>query len=336
MTKPEVIRSSVLGYCMGVSRAVKIAEALAVRRDTLTGKPAHALYTYGPLIHNTTVLRKLEEKGVHTLGATEFIESIAPSTSITSIEDGAPLDLHGALVIIRAHGVAPHVEAKLREAGAVIKDATCPKVKANQLLARKLCMENTKNRKKENGISPVPVFLAGDRWHAEIQGILGYAPDCICVSNEAEAEEAARSRTIGGHNTGKNEAALIGQTTFPVDDYRKIAAVLQKYFRLDVKDTICPATSCRQDALRILCASVDAMIVAGGKDSANTRALAEIAHSMGVPVYLIENAAEMKPIEPELAAYRRIGLAAGASTPLEIIDELEIAVLKGRYSVAMD
>jgi 4-hydroxy-3-methylbut-2-enyl diphosphate reductase len=329
MTKPEVIRSSVLGYCMGVSRAVKIAEALAIRKDTLTDKRAYALYTYGPLIHNMTVLRKLEEKGVRILGAAEFIESI------TSI-GGAPLDLHDALVIIRAHGVAPHVEAKLREAGAVVKDATCPKVKANQLLARKLCMENTKNTKKQNGVSPVPVFLAGDRWHAEIQGILGYAPDCICVSNETEAEKAARSRTIGEHNTGKNEAALIGQTTFPVDDYRKIAAVLQKYFRLDVKDTICPATACRQDALRILCASVDAMIVAGGKDSANTRALAEIAHSMGMPVYLVENVAEMKPIEPELAAYRRIGLAAGASTPLETIDELEAAVLKGQYSVAMD
>jgi 4-hydroxy-3-methylbut-2-enyl diphosphate reductase len=291
---------------MGVSRAVKMAETLAARRDAHTGRQARAIYTYGPLIHNTTVLRELEQKEVRIFGK------------------GMSGDLRNALVIIRAHGVSPHDEAELRKAGAVIKDATCPKVKANQLLARKLCG-------KEDGISLGPVFLAGDRRHAEIQGILGYAPDCICVSDEADAEEAARARTGGEHLGGK--AVLIGQTTFPVDDYRKIAAVLQKYFRLDVKDTICPATACRQNALRKLCASVDAMIVAGGKDSANTRALAGIAHYMGVPAYLIENAAEVKRIETELAAYRRIGLAAGASTPLETIDDLETAVQRGRSPV---
>jgi 4-hydroxy-3-methylbut-2-enyl diphosphate reductase len=315
---------------MGVSRAVKMAEDLAARRDTPAGRPAYTLYTYGPLIHNTTVLRKLEQKGVRIL----------EDTATSPPGDPRHADLRHALVIIRAHGVPPRVEAGLREAGAVIKDATCPKVKANQLLAQKLSA-------KENGPPPPcspsspfprPVFLAGDRHHAEIQGILGYAPDCVCVSNEAEAAEAARLKTAGtaGKDAaaaaagGKGRAVLIGQTTFPVDDYRKIAAVLRNYFRLAVKDTICPATACRQDALRKLCASVDAIIIAGGKDSANTRALAGIARAMGVPAYLLENAAEVKRIEPALAPCRRIGLAAGASTPLETIDELEAAVLRGR------
>jgi 4-hydroxy-3-methylbut-2-enyl diphosphate reductase len=325
--KPQIIRSPVLGYCMGVSRAVKMAEDLAARRDTPAGRPAYALYTYGPLIHNTTVLRKLEQKGVRIL----------EDTALPGDPHGA--DLRHALVIIRAHGVSPRVEAGLREAGAVIKDATCPKVKANQLLAQRL-------RAKENGPppppppSPRPVFLAGDRRHAEIQGILGYAPDCVCVSTEAEAVEAAGQqvallKTAGKDAAaaaagGKGRAVLIGQTTFPVDDYRKIAAVLRNYFRLAVKDTICPATACRQDALRKLCTAVDAIIIAGGKDSANTRALAGIARAMGVPAYLLENAAEVKRIEPALASCRRIGLAAGASTPLETIDELEAAVLRGR------
>jgi 4-hydroxy-3-methylbut-2-enyl diphosphate reductase len=298
---------------MGVSRAVKMAEALAEQRNAPGGQPLSSIYTYGPLIHNTAVLRKLEEKKVFVL------------------DEGATTDLRDALVIIRAHGVPPRVEAELREAGAVIKDATCPKVKANQLLAQKLCEKN-------DGVSPETVhqtvyrtvyrtvFLAGDRRHAEIQGILGYAPDCICVSNESEAEEAARRRIAGG-NIRKDKAVLIGQTTFPVEDYRKIAAVLHKYFRLTVKNTICPATACRQDALRKLCASVDAMIIAGGKNSANTRALAGIAQSMGKPAFLLENAAEMKGIAAGLSVYTRIGLAAGASTPLETIDELEEAVL---------
>jgi 4-hydroxy-3-methylbut-2-enyl diphosphate reductase len=276
---------------MGVSRAVKMTESLVRERAS-----AATIYTYGPLIHNMTVLRALEQKNVRIL-------------------DGASVNLRGAMVIIRAHGVSPHVEAELREAGAVIKDATCPKVKANQLLAQKLCA-------KDGALSAGRVFLAGDRHHAEIQGILGYAPDCVCVSNEAEAIARAREADHAG-----GPAVLIGQTTFPMDGYRKIAAVLQKYFRLEVKETICPATACRQDALRKLCASVDAIIVAGGKDSANTRALADIARDRGVPVYLVENAAEVKGIA--LGSYRRIGLAAGASTPLETIAELEAVVSEG-------
>ncbi|MDR1470433.1 MAG: 4-hydroxy-3-methylbut-2-enyl diphosphate reductase [Spirochaetaceae bacterium] len=302
-----VVRSSVLGYCTGVSRAVAwaiaLAENLVAERDAqggpVKGDTVSSLYTYGPLIHNRTVLRKLEEKQVYVLDGTA--------------------DMRGAQVIIRAHGVSPDAEAALRKAGAVIRDATCPKVKANQLLARKLCAKG--------GVTG-PVFLAGDRNHAEIQGILGYAPDCVCVSNEAEAEAAARRRGAG-ENTGRTmPAVLIAQTTFPVDGYRKIAAVLHRYFRLNAQNTICQATTRRQDALRKLCAHVDAVIIAGGKDSANTRALAGIARDRGKPAYLLENAAEVDGIAPELAAYPRIGLASGASTPIETVDELETALLR--------
>ena len=309
-----IIRSSVLGYCKGVSRAVALAENLASERDAL-GVPVMenaAIYTCGPLIHNKTVLRALEDKRIYVLDG----------KSDGKTDDKADMGVRGVDVIIRAHGVSPEAEAALREAGAVVRDATCPKVKANQLLARKLCA-------KGGGTDSRAVFLAGDRNHAEIQGILGYAPGCVCVSNEAEAEEAARSRCgAAGENTErKPPAVLIGQTTFPVDAYRKIAAVLQQHFRLDARNTICSATARRQDALRKLCARVDAVIIAGGKDSANTRALAGIAQDMGRPAYLLENAAEAAKIAPELVAYTRIGLASGASTPIEMVDELEAALL---------
>jgi 4-hydroxy-3-methylbut-2-enyl diphosphate reductase len=298
-----IVRSSVLGYCKGVSRAVAMTETLVSERDARG--LADPLYTCGPLIHNKTVLRKLEEKRVFVFDS--------------------KADARGAEVIIRAHGIPPYAETALREAGAVVRDATCPKVKANQLLARKLCA-------KGGGTDSGTVFLAGDRNHAEIQGILGYAPDCVCVSNEAEAEEAARSRrgTAGENRGHKAPAALIGQTTFPVDGYRKIAAVLQKYFHLNAQNTICSATARRQDALRKLCARVDAVIIAGGKDSANTRALAGVARSRGKPAYLLESAAEADGIAPELAAYTRIGLASGASTPIETVNELEAALSPAR------
>jgi 4-hydroxy-3-methylbut-2-enyl diphosphate reductase len=287
-----------------------MTEQLASDRDIhglARSKEDSPLYTYGPLIHNRAVLRKLEEKRVYVLDAK------------------ADMDVRGVQVIIRAHGIPPQTETALREAGAVVRDATCPKVKATQLLAQKLCAKA--------GHSGT-VFLAGDRNHAEIQGILGYAPDCVCVLNEAEAEEAAWSRCgMAGENTGhKMPAVLIAQTTFPVDGYRRIAAVLQKYFCVDAQNTICSATARRQDALRKLCADVDAVIIAGGKDSANTRALAGIAYAMGKPAYLLESAAEAGRIVAELAAYTRIGLASGASTPIETVDELETALAIRRPS----
>jgi 4-hydroxy-3-methylbut-2-enyl diphosphate reductase len=300
----QVIRSSVLGYCKGVSRAVRIAEELAAAPDR---RGDSAIYTYGPLIHNKTVLRKLAEKGVRILDNPE----------------GAAL--RGARVIIRAHGVPPHVEAGLKKAGAIIEDATCPKVKAAQLLARKLCAK---------GRPAQIVFLAGDRHHAEVQGILGYAPDCVCVSNEAEAENAAKryrpAAGAGGAPCEMPRAALLGQTTFPVSVYQKITAVLRAYFpQLDVKNTICSATAERQEALRKLCARADAVIITGGTESANTKALADIARSMEKRTFLIEHAGELKEIEAELAPFSRIGLAAGASTPLETVLEIEAALTGG-------
>jgi 4-hydroxy-3-methylbut-2-enyl diphosphate reductase len=317
MRNLQIIRSAVLGYCAGVSQAVKMAESLA-DRNALNGNP---IYTYGPIVHNKDVLDKLKQKRVYVLDEKAFLD---PGNDLSD-------RLRGIQVILRAHGVSPHIEARLQEAGAVIQDATCQKVKATQLLVQKLSAHLHDSREDavdannatDGGVSPAVIFLAGDRDHAEIRGILGYAPDCVCVSTEAEAEEAARSRQRADEENAELSAVLIGQTTLSMDDYRKIAAVLQKYYRLDVKNTICPATAYRQNALRELCARVDAVIVAGGKSSANTRTLADIARSTGKPTYLLENASEVGAILPELTAHTTIGLAAGASTPIEIIEELE-------------
>jgi 4-hydroxy-3-methylbut-2-enyl diphosphate reductase len=266
---------------MGVRRAVDTAYRFV---DGTESGPA---YTYGPLIHNKTVLKKLAAHNI-------------------TVIDGELPPLEGAAVIIRAHGAPPEIEAELRARGAHVKDATCPKVKAVQLLARKLSGEGHR------------VFLAGDAGHAEVRGILGYAPACVCVSTVEEAETAAQ-------NTDQSEkAALIGQTTFSRGGYTQIAHALKKHIPgIIVQNTLCPATGEREAALRTLCGQVDAVVIAGGRDSANTRALAEVAKSMGKTVYLVENAAEL-PLIPE--QIQTIGIAAGASTPLEIIDEIEAAL----------
>jgi 4-hydroxy-3-methylbut-2-enyl diphosphate reductase len=266
---------------MGVRRAVDTAYRL------IDGAEPGPAYTYGPLIHNKTVLQKLAAHNI-------------------TVIDGELPPLDGAAVIIRAHGAPPEIEAELKARGAHTKDATCPKVKAVQLLAKKLSDEGYR------------VFLAGDAGHAEVRGILGYAPSCVCVSTMAEAENAARDAGF------PEKAALIGQTTFSRGGYQRIAEALKKGMPgLVMQDTLCPATGEREAALRLLCGQVDAVVIAGGRDSANTKALADAAERMGKTVYRVENATELPPI-PETV--RTIGIAAGASTPLETIDEIEAAL----------
>jgi 4-hydroxy-3-methylbut-2-enyl diphosphate reductase len=305
----KVIRARLLGYCMGVRRAVRLAYAEAE-------KNAGPVYTAGPLIHNPQVLEDLRRRGVEVLddapGESAFLES---SRRLP--------ELSGAVVIIRAHGVTPQLEAALSRQGAVIVDATCPKVKASQIKARDLSEEGYR------------IFLAGEKQHGEIIGIQGYAPGCIIVANPEEAREAGRM-AASGENKDPDKAplktALIGQTTISPEEYQAIAEAITAYLpQTEVINTICPATKDRQDALRSLCAEADALIIVGGRESANTRRLLAIAQaegqangrSSGKPAWLVESPAELPA---DLAAYGVIGLSAGASTPDEVIDAIEKAI----------
>ena len=288
-----VVRAKVLGFCMGVRRAVGLARAEAENR---TGR----VYTLGPLIHNPQALEDLESRGVETLDA-----------------DDPPPDLGGASVIIRAHGVSPEIEDDLRKRGAVLIDATCPRVKASQLKARSLAEAGRR------------LFLAGEKSHAEIAGILGYAkagPFCAVVGDAAEAFAAAeRLAAEGGEGGG---TALIGQTTISEGEYRDVAAAIAGFFPdLEVAGTICAATRERRDGLRGLLDKVDAVVVVGGRESANTRRLLAIAESAGKPCVLAETARE---IPDGFFGFDVIGVAAGASTPDAVIDEVERVLLGGR------
>jgi 4-hydroxy-3-methylbut-2-enyl diphosphate reductase len=260
------------------------------------------VYAMGSLIHNPQAMEALKKRGLGVLD-----------------EATIPEDLSGAAVIIRAHGISPRLEAALTGRGARILDATCPKVKASQLKARELLRLGRL------------VFLAGEKRHAEIIGILGYAPDCVIVGSPEEAAVAAeklrREEGAGGPASGALKTALIGQTTWDLAEYASIAEVLAAYFPgLEVCNTVCGATEARQDSLRVLCAAVDAVIVAGGRESANTRRLLDIARSFpgpggrGKPAWLVETPGE---IPGEIGRYGTVGLCAGASTPDFLIDAIE-------------
>jgi 4-hydroxy-3-methylbut-2-enyl diphosphate reductase len=278
----ELLKARVLGYCMGVRRAVEMAYR---ELDAAPGR----VYLMGSLIHNPQVMEDLKKRGAVVLD-----------------EENLPASLDGASVVIRAHGIGAGLEAELVSRGARITDATCPRVKASQLKAR--CLAESGYR----------VFLAGEERHREIVGIRGYAPGCIVVADGAEA--AAAAETLFREEPAAR-TALLGQTTISPDEYAVIGEAVGAWFpRLEVVDTICGATRERQDALRELCGRVDAVIVAGGRESANTRRLIAIAEGMGKPVLPVESASE---IPPGLAAYDRVGLSAGASTPDAVIRDIE-------------
>ena len=276
----NVIRARVLGFCMGVRRAVDLAYAQ-------TGRA----YTLGPLIHNPRVLEDLKCRGVET-----FDESTLPE------------NLDNVSVIIRAHGVSPQTEADLRHRGATVVDATCPKVKESQLKAAALAKAGYR------------LFLAGEEFHAEITGIRSYAgPACYAVAGSAaEAERIAAK--LHGEDPGAR-TALIGQTTISAEEYQAIAGAIARFFpNLEITQTICAATRERQSSLRELLDKVDAVVIAGGKESANTRHLLAIAEASGKPCAFVETDAD---IPPAFFCFETVGLAAGASTPDSTIDAIE-------------
>jgi 4-hydroxy-3-methylbut-2-enyl diphosphate reductase len=278
----KVIRSDFMGFCMGVRRAVEMA-----RNVPCNGS---GVYTLGPLIHNPRALESLEKRGIGILKEAE----------ISSIPENST-------VIIRAHGISPGLERDLVKRGARIIDATCPHVKRSQEKARSYAEKGWR------------VFLAGEKDHAEIAGMLGYIGEGgVVAASPAEAEKEARelSRTEKGAKT-----VLLGQTTVRREEYLAVAEAIKKYFPgLLVLDTICGATAERQDALRELCGRVDALVIAGGRDSANTRRLLSLAVELGKPAWIAESGGDLPP---EAADFETVGLCAGASTPDELITEIE-------------
>jgi len=305
---------------MGVRRAVEIAEKEAARNRSLSG--GSRVYTLGPLIHNQKALADLDSQGV------KIIDDLPAFKSSLSVSDYS-----SATVIIRTHGVCPGAEEELRGMGCRVVDATCPKVKQSQLKVRELASRG------------FYLFLAGEEKHAEITGLLGFASrgyaeftssgvndDQSHIKDNKFSEvvgsaEEALSAALSLCNVNKNaKTALIGQTTIGEDQYNDIANAIKKYFpSLMVINSICAATKERQNALRELLPLSDALIVAGGNESANTRCLYSIAKENGKPCVLARNSLD---IPPDFFSYENIGLCAGASTPDSVINEIESSLTR--------
>lgn len=208
-----------------------------------------------------------------------------------NVRSGAPGPDDPAL--IRAHGLPPEAVAKLAESGRVVVDATCPKVKAGQ------------HRAARAAKAGMPVVMAGDPGHAEVLAVGGCAQAGFHVVSSLDD---ARAIDIHG------PFLLLSQTTFSRDEFERIADFLKSRFPdCQTVMSICNATIDRQEETRRLAEIADALIVVGGKDSANTRRLADIGKALGKPTFSVVSSADLR--REDFLGVEVAAVTAGASTP---------------------
>ncbi len=277
----EILRAKTAGFCMGVGLALRKLDQ-ALKEHPDTGEGR--LVMLGPIIHNPQVLDAYTRLGV---------------VCAHSLADVRP----GDTVVIRAHGIPRDDEARLVGLGARVLDATCPRVKQAQLSIDEATRPGTS------------LYLFGEAEHPEVRGLVSYANSpCAVFGSLGELEAMQTFRE-------EQDVVLAAQTTQEKEEFEAIRKRLEGAHSLVVLDTICDATRRRQREAQALSQRAEAMIVVGGRSSGNTRRLADVAKSCGIPVWHIEIPEEL-PLE-ELKGYAVVGLTAGASTPKSLIDAVQ-------------
>ncbi len=244
------------------------------------------IYTYGPIIHNDEVVKDLERKGVSVLDGDETLSQTEKGT-----------------VVIRSHGVEKRVCDRIEESGHKCVDATCPFVKKiHRIVAQK----------SEEGYL---IVIIGNSEHPEVQGICGWSktiPVVIETPDEAEDFTAADGQKI----------CIVSQTTFNYNKFQDLVEIFEKKgYDIIVVNTICNATEERQTEARNIASRVDVMIVIGGTHSSNTRKLYEICKKECENTYFIQTLDDLHLELPKSA--KLVGITAGASTPNNIIEEVQ-------------
>ena len=244
------------------------------------------IYTYGPIIHNEEVVRDMESKGVVVLRSEEELDALEKGT-----------------VIIRSHGVGKWIYDKLEARNIRIVDATCPFVKKIHNIVRKASAEGAH------------IVIIGNPDHPEVQGIRGWAGEKVTVVQDKESAE--------GVDFGKKEKiCVVSQTTFNYNKFKDLVEIIKKKsYDVSVLNTICNATKERQTEAESIAESVDAMIVIGDKHSSNTQKLFEICRTACNNTYYIQTLDDLDL--NQLGSVETVGITAGASTPNNIIEEVQ-------------
>lgn len=243
------------------------------------------LYTLGPLIHNTQTIQMLEKNNV---------------TPLPTDDVNVPA---GTNLLIRAHGIPPKTEKEFRERGYDLIDGTCPKVKLVHRVITKY---------KDLGYD---IVITGDEGHAEVIGLMGYT--------DGHGHLISGIDEIDSLPKDMKKICIVSQTTFNLVEYDEVVdAIKAAYPDADVigEKTICSATDKRQTEVIDVRDHTEMMVVVGGKHSANTLRLAEMAGETGKPVLHIEEKGELK--KEHFDGIECLGITAGASTPGWLVEEV--------------
>lgn len=245
------------------------------------------IYTYGPIIHNEEVIRDLQKQGV---------EVLCNEKELDAVESG--------IVVIRSHGVPRYICEKIEKRGLTCVDATCPFVKKIHKIVEEESAEGTH------------VIIIGNGEHPEVQGIRGWAGDRVTVIQTAEDAQKFHLE----ENAGK--ICIVAQTTFNYNKFKDLVEIISKKgYDIIVLNTICNATKERQEEARHIAERVDAMVVIGDKRSSNTQKLFEICKEECLNTYYIQTLDDLDM--NQLRSVETVGITAGASTPNNIIEEVQ-------------
>ena len=255
------------------------------------------LYTLGEIIHNPQVVEELND-----LGAVA-VEQLPELLTLEQTEK--------VPVIIRSHGVPHSVYEAFEQNGIPYVDATCPYVRQIQKIVADQPQDTL-------------VLVAGDAKHPEVKGIIGH---CNATFVTFESAEELQKITENSPNLAKMNSVMVAQTTFNTSEWQKCVETAKKlYTKPKIFDTICKATLMRQTEAAHLAEVSDIMIVIGGRHSSNTRKLSDICSRYCKTIW-VETAQELlngqADVVCQIAAGSRVGVTAGASTPVRIIKEVQ-------------
>jgi (E)-4-hydroxy-3-methyl-but-2-enyl pyrophosphate reductase len=253
----------------------------AVELTEAAAESGRPVFNLGQVVHNPKISERLAARGVKV------------------IKD--PAEAETGIVVIRAHGVPPAVRASIEEHGLECIDATCSLVLRAQRFTKQLADEGYR------------VIILGTPEHPEVVGLVGFAgPDHTIVETKAEWERLPKMRKAG----------VVSQSTQPPWAFKELVShVAEISQEMKVFNTVCPVTIKRQNAAAELAGETDVILVVGGKNSANTRELVNLARMQGKTAYHIEHSTELEL--SWLEGKERVGLIGGCSTPMETLLEVK-------------
>ena len=267
------------GFCYGVKRAVETTKKVKIENA------AKKVWVLGELIHNSHVIKELEELGIMTV-------------------DDLPENESG-ICIVRSHGMAPQKIKEVEEKGFEVVDLTCLDVKKVQQKAIQLAQEG------------FLVLILGKPEHPEVVAIKAnadmFSENVFVIPDMASLERlSAKIKSI-------KRIGVVIQTTQKIEFLQEVVNYLIPIANeLKVFNTICQSTAKRQQEARELAKTSDLMIVVGGKNSANTTHLAEILNEITTTIH-IETQEDLDEYKSIIEKSENIGVTAGASTPENII-----------------